>query len=1570
MMQRLTAVFLLLLSVANLQAADPAKAIAKIKAKANAAFWSGEYREALQLNKELADTYRNAGQAYKAQATATKLREARIQVALGQFDNYEATVKDGLDALAAVGGKPSTVYASGLVEAGWAYLEAGNYIQAEEYLSQARENLRSVTESDPLVAQAVERLQLQIWMGEGYYLKGLAAMVDAQSQAKARIVKTEPYVDPKSGQTKVRKLKGSELRDRKRAYAELLNLEAEFHMRRGAYKDALVKLAGATRYIEDQVHKKDVTMVRNLYLRGRTKQLALLPKDATKLLEDALELAGKAKPYKIEPTSRFHQEILDDLLDVLRNSKEDRDAKKLANDFEGKVRRYFGEKSLRAGRELYNDALWHESKGRTEKAEESLAALFNEPKHFPARLLERTEPLLLSMHWHADAGRTAAARVALDDYLTLFTDLLPADCPRSRMAKMEEAIFEIEYGAKLDIAERILVENFDQVLKKELHPQHLHYLRYLDAEAKLYSLTDRYQKAATVLEEAATLAKESYGEKNFRYAVQMEQLGAQYINMGEYQKAREALLASRATFLLPENRKHPGYSYTLRSFGRLYMILGRYDEAEEVLDEALEIAEERGVDFDVEEFTELYLRRGRYSEVEELLRASLDQKSKRYGKHHRSLVGTYHQLAKLYLLTGNYTEAEHNLQAAERIILKGDAARSLAQAENLKVRGQLNREIGDYPLAEELETEVLELQKDLYGRDHIEVANTMKELALVKYFNGRSKEKVEPLFIESREIVQKVLGSNNPSYAEILQDQAYYYKEIGRLDEADRLYDQAHSIWLTRSNLKKNNVQSAEILLNKGDIAKLKRDYKRALGLYEEAATKYRKVFDEQHPDYVFSLSKIGQVQYILGDQRRAIKTIEETTSLYNRLIINYFPAWSERERTQFWNRVKLDFEFYNTLAFSSSERNEAMAANVYDHVLNTKALLLNSSIKVRRQILASGDSSLIAEFKEWQEKKEQLAAALSLSAEEVKDQNISPEALLKDIERLEKSLSTRSEAFSSRQSQAVSWRDVQAKLKPGEYAIEIIRYRHYDVTFTDSVIYAALILSPQTTKGPRVVTLPAGRDLETRYVKNYRNAIKYKVADRISYNIFWAPIHDIVGDNSRIYFSGEGAFNEINLEAISTPDGQYVLDKNTIILVSNTRDLLKPRPSLSSSDKRAVMLANPTLYDIRAGLPEGDSVKVTLADSMYAEAKDEILIEEADGILAKARHGIKIHTEDSLYARSEDKLLIRTEDSLYATEADRIRITESDSLLIPGSTTTYIIAEDGVIARQEDGVLIETTDSVFARTEHRRLIRTEDNVVANAYHNRPIRDSDQIIATGEDRVLIEEKDQITNVAAYRQLKIPQLPGTELEVSQVSARMKKNNWQVEAVTYNEATEEFVKGVRNPFILHVASHAFFSEDRDQDESEVSTGTRRALTNPLLKSGLLLRGSGDILETRENVYEYNYESGVLTAYEAMNLTLDSTQLVMLSACETGRGDVVNGEGVYGLQRSLQVAGARLIVMSLFKVDDKATQELMNEFYSNWLDKNMPIREALIAAKKTIRVTYPEPIYWGSFVMIGLE
>ena len=165
-------------------------------------------------------------------------------------------------------------------------------------------------------------------------------------------------------------------------------------------------------------------------------------------------------------------------------------------------------------------------------------------------------------------------------------------------------------------------------------------------------------------------------------------------------------------------------------------------------------------------------------------------------------------------------------------------------------------------------------------------------------------------------------------------------------------------------------------------------------------------------------------------------------------------------------------------------------------------------------------------------------------------------------------------------------------------------------------------------------------------------------------------------------------------------------------------------------------------------------------------------------------------------------------------------------------------------------------------------------------------------------------------------------------------------------------------------MHLATHGYFLEDEPSTTTETSG---RYIANPMLRSGLIMAGAQTFLKTGLPA-DVGGEDGILTAYEAMNLQLEETDVVVLSACETARGDVKNGEGVYGLQRAFKLGGAACVVMSLWSVDDEATQQLMVSFYRNFL-KMGNAHEAMRLAQTDIKKKYPNPFYWGAFVVVGL-
>jgi CHAT domain-containing protein len=176
----------------------------------------------------------------------------------------------------------------------------------------------------------------------------------------------------------------------------------------------------------------------------------------------------------------------------------------------------------------------------------------------------------------------------------------------------------------------------------------------------------------------------------------------------------------------------------------------------------------------------------------------------------------------------------------------------------------------------------------------------------------------------------------------------------------------------------------------------------------------------------------------------------------------------------------------------------------------------------------------------------------------------------------------------------------------------------------------------------------------------------------------------------------------------------------------------------------------------------------------------------------------------------------------------------------------------------------------------------------------------------------------------------------------------------------------LKEIRTPpYALHLATHGLYC-------GETETGDGDILSHALLQSAIILAGANyTISSTRPG--SMLGDDGFLTALEASSLNLMGTKLVVLSACNSGVGDIVSGEGVYGLRRAFQQAGAQSVLMSLWAIPDKETYELMSQFYTEWVagaSKRKALRAAALHALYRSRREHGHghPLLWGGFVLVG--
>ncbi|MFC1779398.1 CHAT domain-containing protein [Thermodesulfobacteriota bacterium] len=221
-------------------------------------------------------------------------------------------------------------------------------------------------------------------------------------------------------------------------------------------------------------------------------------------------------------------------------------------------------------------------------------------------------------------------------------------------------------------------------------------------------------------------------------------------------------------------------------------------------------------------------------------------------------------------------------------------------------------------------------------------------------------------------------------------------------------------------------------------------------------------------------------------------------------------------------------------------------------------------------------------------------------------------------------------------------------------------------------------------------------------------------------------------------------------------------------------------------------------------------------------------------------------------------------------------------------------------------------------------------------------------------------------------LRFSRLPETRDEIDLIKEGLsREKGLKVKTVLGQDANESNFLSTVDANILHVASHGYFLSpqnnmavnnplENQQDDSLYNTPSRQQYISPMLQSGLVLAGVNSSLAVGQ-------DNGLVSAEKLLGMDLSETKLLVLSACNTGSGDALPGEGVYGLERSLLVSGAENLVLSLWPVPSDETKELMVNFYK-YLVSEESVSNALRKAKISMLNKYDDPFYWGAFVHVS--
>ena len=365
------------------------------------------------------------------------------------------------------------------------------------------------------------------------------------------------------------------------------------------------------------------------------------------------------------------------------------------------------------------------------------------------------------------------------------------------------------------------------------------------------------------------------------------------------------------------------------------------------------------------------------------------------------------------------------------------------------------------------------------------------------------------------------------------------------------------------------------------------------------------KCLGKDHPDYAVSLNNLAGLMKDMNKPSEAEKYYIEAFDSYLNLIDRTFTFLSENERTEFYDELMDRFEMFTYFVIERHKENPALLSKLFEYRMATKAIIMSSARDLRKLMSESEDENTISSFDNWKDIRENLVNIYSMSASEISAKNINTDSLEKAAEKLEKSLVRANTEFKKYISvDRNSWQDVRNVIEDDEAAVEIIRYRLFDRRWTDTIFYAALVVTKETKEHPEIVLLKDGYKLENKFIKNYKNFIRHRIDDYDSYRHFYEKIDAKTGNKNKIYLSADGIYHSININTLIDNNGEYIIGRQFVVVVTNLNELLCK--SGSRKPRKAALYGFPD-FEYKAGISNEERPPVKIPE--ISGTRDEVLI-------------------------------------------------------------------------------------------------------------------------------------------------------------------------------------------------------------------------------------------------------------------------------------------------------------------------------------------------------------------------
>ncbi len=1061
------------------------------------------------------------------------------------------------------------------------------------------------------------------------------------------------------------------------------------------------------------------------------------------------------------------------------------------------------------------------------------------------------------------------------------------------------------------------------------------YFKILNARAINLEMDGKFQEA-----EALQNKVKGHPEGKLAYASALNNSAAIAQNKGDFVKSEKLYLEALSQFENKDNESMLSYATTLQNLGMMYSEKGDQASALTRLSESRDVID------------------------------------KLYGNYHKRYVNVLNKLGLVLTRKGNIDEASATynqvLQVADKMLVKPTS--ELLQTE-LGI-ADLERRKGHYAKADSIYSKIV--------ASHFQDANHRDSNYLLTLSNWAASKQTQGKLAEARDLMKTVststllqFGAMTLPYAQSLENLSILNMKLGDLTSSKQDINLALMIY--EKVLGKESVRYALGTMSLAKYHQIKGDYTKAEPFLKKAREITKTAEGTLSEDYASVLNGLAILYQTMGNYQDAAPLLIEARSIYE----SKFGKTNAEYSTATQNLATL-YQLENKLDLAEPLLKEALE-------IDKKVL---GETHPQYGILLQNMATLYQKLGKQHEAEQMLNQALNLTKLTLGVENPSYATTISNLAALyqDKNDFAKAEA---------TW------LESVELRKKILGTNHPD--YARSLFGLAGVYHAQGQwEKAKTYYQPVVASYQ-KQVKEFFPSLSEK--EKSAFYAKIKPVFDAYQDFGVQYLSAVPAQRDATIQEL------YDLQLSTKAILLNASNKVRTR-ILSSGDQELKKLFNEWLSSkelmvryLNYSQAERDQLKIDLvqlenhtndleklltekSDAFKSQfEKDEISWRDVKATLKEGEAAVEIvrikrkYTKDSVYYVG---LLVKPnvetpeilvwpfgnglEGRKFKYHRNTIQFHYTDTLSYRFFWKPLAERLQGVnsVFLSCDGVFNKVNfNSLFdSRTKHFVI---DDYVIRQVSNTREL--AEKKISTSARQTSASvfgfadfnlAKADVTSASAKRKGgaygfeggEIPILPATEKEIDGVEKILKSKNWNLNVYKQMNASEENVKSMAAPGVVHFATHGFFLSDVDINENENS----ELVTNPLFRSGILLAGAG----VERNAMQ-NEEDGVLTAYEAMNLNLDQAELVVLSACETGLGEVRNGEGVYGLQRSFLVAGANTVLMSLWQVDDVATQELMNTFYTFWLSgegKHTAFRKAQLAMKEKYNVPY----FWGAFVLIG--